>query len=198
MNISVKPPSRKLPSNLRWMPALAIVGMFIVSSVSGPLSVSIEREWPNLSDHLWTVTPSLRHLQLVNANIDEQHRVTSSQIVTVLYGMYLWSGLCIVVSVVWSLMTVPKITFADGPGLEKWRIVGLLIFIVLLGVAAVFFGLYPLRSETFLVRGGLLNSAAFWWLRALLLIASCTVGVMLVIYSIATVMKMQRREVGSE
>jgi hypothetical protein len=183
--------TKKLPKSLQLMSSVAIVGMITICVASGSLSVGIVREWPSFVDYLWNMTPSLRHLQMSDMSADEQLRLTA-ETVTVLYGMLLWGSLCVVTSTAWSLIAVPGVTFENKPGLEQWRIVALCGFMILMVMAIVFFGLYPLRSESFLMRGGLLHSATFWWVRAFLLISGCTVGTMCGLYAIVVVVKSRK------
>jgi hypothetical protein len=187
-----KRPKQKLPLSLRVMSMLTIIGMIVVSGLGEYLGSTIGARWPDLYNYLWHITPSLSHLDLSSFDLEQRFR-TMFQIVTMLYGMLAWSGLCVAISALWSMIAGPRVTFDDKPGLEKWRMVVFVIFLILGGAAVVFFGLLPLRSEGFLIRGGILDSAPLWWTRVSILVSACTIGVMAAVYMLTVLMKMRRR-----
>jgi len=187
---------QKLPLNLRVMSALTAIGMVMVSALGEYVGRSFGARWSDLYHNLWRITPSLSHLEMSNLSNVRQFE-TISQAVTVLYGMLVWSGSCIAISALWSIIAAPTIVFDDKPGLEKWRMVVLVISLVAVGAAITFFGLLPLRSDGFLIRGGVLDASPLWWMRAFALLSASAIGIMAVVYALVVLTKMQRRKKAS-
>lgn len=187
---------RSLPRCLQYSILISAVGMLLIGVFSRPIASWLVSTIPELYRYLAELAPSVRQLHeslgsqspAIATSPDEQTAMLG-QAVTVLYGMLSWGGGCVVALAGWSFARAPRTTIPNKTGTERRQKVILVFFFFALLCALAFFATYPLRSDGFLVRAGILRGSLLWWWKVFVLIAASNTGVLALVFCLAVILR---------